>query len=549
VKLADNKKLKILLASSEFTPLAKTGGLADVNSALSGYLHQKGHDIRVLLPFYATLNAAELDIEPVADLQNLTVRIGLRDIEYSIDKGRPRAGGLPVYLLRCSEFYDRPAFYTSGADEHLRFILLSRVAIEMCQHMRFAPDIFHCHDWHTALIPLFLRTIYSWDKLFARSRSVLTIHNIGYQGVFGADILDDLTLGPGAYFVHQQDLAEGRINFLKMGLLLADLLTTVSPTYAREIQGPDYGMWLDGILQARSSSLVGILNGVDYGEWNPQTDPLIPKNFSSRALSGKAVCKQALMTEMGLNGGLEPPLIGVVTRLVSQKGVDLMAQVLPELLAERDFSLAVLGSGEPQYEAFFESLEHSWPGRVGFYRGYNNELAHRIEAGSDMFLMPSAYEPCGLNQMYSLKYGTIPIVRETGGLADSVQQIDGTGKQGTGVLFRHYDGTGLSWAITRALDLFEDQALWRKVMRNGMRMDFSWEQQGAEYVDIFRKLAGKEAPRRRPAASKKTKTKKTNRKKTKTKTAKRKTAKRKTAKGKTAKKKTAKSKATKTSGQ
>jgi starch synthase len=492
--LAATDKLKICLASSELAPLAKTGGLADVNSALSAYLHQHGHDIRVLLPFYAALNHADLKIEPVVGLRNLTVRIGSRDIEYSIDRGTPPSNGLPVYLLRCPEYYDRPGFYTSAADEHLRFILLSRAAIEMCQHMRFAPDIFHCHDWHTALIPLFLRTIYSWDRLFARSRSVLTIHNIGYQGVFGADILGDLSLGPGEYFVHQDDLAEGRINFLKMGLLLADLLTTVSPTYAKEIQGPGYGMWLDGILRTRSDSLVGILNGVDYGEWNSETDKLIAKNYTSRTLAGKAVCKQALMKEMGLSGGKEQPLIGVVTRLVAQKGVDLMERVLPGLLAERDFSLAVLGSGEPQFEAFFESLQAALPGRVGFYRGYNNELAHRIEAGSDMFLMPSAYEPCGLNQMYSLRYGTIPIVRETGGLADSVQQIVAGARQGTGVLFRDYDETGLSWAINRALDLFERKPLWRKVMRNGMAMDFSWEQQGAEYVDVFRALQETSTP-------------------------------------------------------
>lgn len=486
--MAESDKLKICLASSELAPLAKTGGLADVNSALSAYLHQHGHDIRVLLPYYSMLNDAGLDVEPIPALQNLTVRIGSRYIAYSIDQGTLQSNGLPVYLLRCPEFYDRQGFYTSAADEHLRFILLSRVAIEMCQHMRFAPDIFHCHDWHTALIPLFLRTIYSWDKLFANSRSVLTIHNIGYQGVYGADIIDDLNLGPGEYFLHQEDLAQGRINFLKTGLLLADLLTTVSPTYAREIQGPDYGMWLDGILRGRSDSLVGILNGVDYDEWNPETDTLIPKNYTSRALSGKSVCKQALMNEMGLTGDRDQPLIGVVTRLVAQKGVDLMERVLPGLLAERDFSLAVLGSGELQYEAFFESLQRALPDRVGFYRGYNNELAHCIEAGSDMFLMPSAYEPCGLNQMYSLRYGTIPIVRETGGLADSVQQIDAARKRGTGVLFRDYDKTGLSWAINRALDLFENKPLWRRVMRNGMAMDFSWEQQGAKYVDVFREL-------------------------------------------------------------
>ena len=489
--MAKTAPLKICLASSELAPLAKTGGLADVNSALSVYLHQQGHDIRVLLPFYASLDRTNLEIEPVDNLQGLSVSIGPWDVEYSIDRATLRTNGLPVYLLRCPELYERPGLYTSGADEHLRFILLSRVAFEMCQRMRFAPDIFHCHDWHTALIPLFLRTIYSWDTLFARTRTVMTIHNIGYQGVFGADIRNDLDLGHGEYLLHQDDLAEGRINFLKMGLLLADLLTTVSPTYAEEIQRPEYGMWLDGILRTRRNDLVGILNGVDYDEWNPETDPLIPANYTSRRISGKRSCKLALMREMGLAGGKEQPLIGVVTRLVSQKGIDLMERVLPGLLAKRNFSLAVLGSGEPLYEAFFASLQRALPDRVSFFRGYNNKLAHCIEAGSDMFLMPSVYEPCGLNQMYSLKYGTIPIVRETGGLADSVQQINATERTGTGILFRDYDEPGLSWAINRALDLFEDQPLWRKIMRNGMAMDFSWEQQGSRYVDIFRQLANR----------------------------------------------------------
>jgi starch synthase len=489
--LAKTDPLKICLASSELAPLAKTGGLADVNSALSAYLHQQGHDIRVLLPFYASLDRSNLDIEPVDNLQGLIVRIGPWDIEYSIDRATLRTSGLPVYLLRCPALYDRPGFYTSGTDEHLRFILLSRVAFEMCQRMHFAPDIFHCHDWHTALIPLFLRTIYSWDTLFARTRTVLTIHNIGYQGVFGADIRGDLELGHGEYLLHQDDLAAGRVNFLKMGLLLADLLTTVSPTYAEEIQRPEYGMWLDEILRARRKNLVGILNGVDYAEWNPETDPLIPENYTSRRISGKRVCKLELMREMGLAGGEEQPVIGIVTRLVSQKGIDLMERVLPDMLAQRDCSLAVLGSGEPRFEAFFAALQRALPGRVGFFRGYNNKLAHWIEAGSDMFLMPSVYEPCGLNQMYSLKYGTIPIVRETGGLADSVQQINAVKGSGTGILFRDYDEPGLTWAINRALDLFDDKKLWQKIMRNGMAEDFSWDRQGALYVEIFRQVANR----------------------------------------------------------
>ena len=482
-----NKKLRICLASSEVTPLAKTGGLADVNTGLSAYLNQAGHDIRVLLPFYSSMRREGLKIEPVTNLQNLTITVGPFDFHYSIDVTTLPSNGLPVYLLRCPALYDRPGIYSQGADEHLRFIALSRVAIEMCQRMRFAPDIFHCHDWHTALIPLFLRTIYAWDKLFANTRTVLTIHNIGYQGVFGADIVGDLDLGDSQYLLHQDDLAAGRINFLKTGLLYADLLTTVSPTYADEIQGVEYGMGLDDILRSRSDVLFGILNGVDYGEWNPTTDPLIPQGYTRDDLSGKAFCKQVLMNELGLTGGTKQPLIGIVSRLVGQKGIDLMERVLPALLARRDFSLAILGNGEARFERFFDFLQHAMRSRVSFYNGYNNKLAHWIEAGSDMFLMPSIYEPCGLNQMYSLKYGTVPIVRATGGLADSVQQVNAADRSGTGILFRDYDETGLAWAVGRALQLYEDKPLWKKIMLNGMAMDFSWEQQGEQYVTLFRR--------------------------------------------------------------
>lgn len=489
--MASKKPLNICLASSELTPLAKTGGLADVNAALAAYLYDKGHDVRVLIPFYSSMRRDGLKIRPVARLQNLSIAIGPRDFQYSIDVTTVPAGKLPVYLLRCPELYDRPGLYTDGNDEHLRFIVLSRVAIEICQRQRFAPDIFHCHDWHTALIPLFLRAVYAWDELFADTRSVMTIHNIGYQGVFGADILGDLGIANNEHLLHQDDLAAGRINFLKSGLLLADKLTTVSPSYAEEIQGPDYGWGLDDILRDRSDDLVGILNGVDYGEWNPKTDPLIPQNYTSENLDGKAFCKQVLMSEMGLVGDSDQPLIGIVSRLVEQKGIDLMERVLPTLLARRKFSLAVLGSGEQRFEDFFESLQKSARTRVSFYRGYSNKLAHLIEAGSDMFLMPSIYEPCGLNQMYSLKYGTIPIVRETGGLADSVQQIDEKKRSGTGVVFRDYDETGLAWAISRALELFDNKQLWKKIMRNGMAKDFSWDQQGDEYLTLFRSLVGK----------------------------------------------------------
>ena len=485
--MINNKPLNVCLATSEFAPLAKAGGLADVSAALAAYLHGAEHDVRVVMPFYSTLKRENLDIQPVDGLQDLTVSIGSWTVGYGI-YCTVLPTDTPVFLLHCPALYDRDGLYTSAADEHLRFLLLSRAAIEMCQHMKFSPDIFHCHYWHTGLIPLYLKTIYSWDTLFANTRSIMTIHNIGYQGIFSSDIVADLSLGNDENKLHQDDLADGRVNFLKTGLLYADLLTTVSPTYAREIQGSEYGMGLDDVLRARGGALIGILNGVEDAEWNPETDPMIPDNFSSENLSGKSVCKQQLQQELGLHVDNKRPLLGIVSRLVSQKGFDLLEGALPRLLEQRDFALAVLGSGEPAIERFFESLQRKAKGRVSFYRGYNNKLAHWIEAGSDMFLMPSRYEPCGLNQMYSLKYGTVPIVRETGGLADSVQQIHPQSGSGTGVLFRNFDEAGLTWAINTALDLYADQPLWNKIMRNGMAMDFSWQHQGEEYVKIYREL-------------------------------------------------------------
>lgn len=441
------------------------------------------------MPFYSSMDTSKIDIQPVAYLQNIAIQIGHRHGHFSIDTGVLPGTRLAIYLLRCPDLYDRDSIYTSGDDEHLRFILLSRAAIEMCQHMGFSPDIFHCHDWHTALIPLLLKSVYKWDGLFSNSRSVLTIHNIGYQGVFGAGILPDLGLGDKAGLLHQDDLNKGRINFLKTGVLHADFLTTVSPTYAMEIQSDEYGMGLQGLLRQRSDSLVGILNGVDYGEWNPAKDPLIPHSYNARSLKGKALCKAELQKELGLQIEPDRPLIGIVTRLTSQKGIDLIRNVLPVLLKRRDFSVAALGSGDEQYEQFFHWLQGQFQGRVCFYRGYSEKLAHRIEAASDIFLMPSLYEPCGLNQMYSLKYGTVPIVRETGGLADSVEQINPAARTGTGVVFRDYNETGLNWAINTALDLYQDKPLWRQIIRNGMAKDYSWNKQGELYVKLFRNLS------------------------------------------------------------
>jgi starch synthase len=482
------KPLKICLATSEMTPLAKTGGLADVAAALTTYFDDQGHDVRTLMPYHSVIDSSELDVTPVHFLQDRPLQLGLHHYRYSIDTATLPGSRAKIYLLRCPELYDRPGVYTEGPDEHLRFIALSRAVLEMCQQMGFAPDIFHCHDWHTALVPLYLETLYAWDRLFERTRSVMTIHNIAFQGVFGADILHDMGLQDFQARLDQEDLGHDRINFLKTGLLYADLLTTVSPTYAREILSPEFGMGLQDLLRERRDSLIGILNGVDYEEWNPRSDALIPCTYDARCTAGKKANKLALMQELGLAEHADLPLLGMVSRLTGQKGLDLVQQVVPDMIEHGRFALAVLGSGETRYEQFFHWLQQTYRDRVFFYRGFNNQLAHWIEAGSDMFLMPSLFEPCGLNQMYSLRYGTPPIVRRTGGLADSVELFDPASGQGTGVVFDHYDTAALNWAINFGLQLYQDKRSWRKLMQNGMAMDYSWKRQGQLYVDAFHQL-------------------------------------------------------------
>ena len=481
--------LRICFVSSEVTPFAKTGGLGDVSAALPRTLHRLGHDVRPFLPFYSQIDRDAHQILPVEFLEDLPLGLGGRTYHFSVYTTEIPRSGLPLYLVHCPALFDRPGLYGSGVDEAVRFALLTRAAIECCQRMGFAPDVFHANDWHAALLPLYLKTVYEWDDLFAGSRSVLTIHNIGYQGVFPAAAAQAVGLGGHTGSLHAQDLGAGVFSFLKTGILHADVVTTVSPTHALEIRTPEYGMGLDGLLRARGEAVLGILNGIDAEEWSPQTDPLIPFPYSADDLEGKAFCKLALMRDLGLDHDPEVPVFGIVSRLVEQKGIDLLRAVLPGFIERIDCRLAVLGSGEPEYEEFFAALQSRFPGRVCFYRGYNNPLAHRIEAGSDLFLMPSLYEPCGLNQMYSLAYGTPPVVRQTGGLADAVQLFDlGTG-EGTGIVFKHPAPEALEWALHYGVRLFHDRPAWRQMVRNGMSRDFSWEHQAGSYVELYRALA------------------------------------------------------------
>jgi len=483
--------LKICFVASEIVPFAKTGGLADVMGALGKYLDQDGYDIKMVMPFYSSIETSNYDFHLVEHMHSMELWMGTRRVHFSVLTTKLPGTSVSVYFIHCPELFNRWSIYTNDTDEYLRFAMLSRAALEIFQLMGWSPDIIHANDWQTALIPVYLKTIYAWDKLFQQTKTVLTIHNIGYQGDFDAGIINDLGLADYYQFFDAADLYYGRLNFLKSGVTHADKITTVSENYAKEIQTDYYGDGLQKILRNRKKDLVGILNGVDYEEWHPKTDPYIEKNYSSQSLSGKAVNKKLILEEMGLGYDKSVPLLGMVTRLTEQKGIDLFFEALPPILQERDVQFIVLGSGEARYEYFFGQTQHDFPERFVFYRGYNYKLSHMIEAGADIFVMPSRYEPCGLNQIYSLKYGTVPIVRKTGGLADTVDLYDWESQKGTGFVFEDYSPAGLSWALNYAIDTFAHRKSWNKLMRNGMKLDFSWKKQVKPYIRLYKNLSGK----------------------------------------------------------
>lgn len=475
--------MKIAFVASEITPFAKSGGLADVAAALPRALHRLGHELRVFMPLYASVNRERYRIAAVNELQHIPLQLGEHHYEFGICSATLPDSTLEIFFIDCPALFARSGLYTTDIDEHCRFILLQRAVLESLQRMQFAPDILHCNDWHTSLLPLMLQTSYAWDRLFQNTRSLLSIHNIGYQGVFKLDTIIDTGIVDITQHLYAADLAAGNINWLREAIRHANRISTVSPTYAREICLPEEGYGLDVNLRERIDGVIGILNGVDYDSWNPATDSTLPARYGIADLRGKQRCKLALLQRAQLQVEPDTPIVGVVSRLAMQKGIDLLMYSLPELLTTRDFGLCVLGSGDTQYVAFFKELMQEFPERVYFLNGYDEPFAHLIEAGSDMFLMPSLYEPCGLNQLYSLKYGTVPIVRKTGGLADSVQSWDGAA--GDGIVFNDYDAPAVNWALNTALDLFKDKSIWAQMMRNGMNKDFSWQQQALAYVQMY----------------------------------------------------------------
>jgi starch synthase len=460
--------MRILMATSEAAPFVKTGGLGDVLGALPAALVRRGEEVAVVLPRY---QAAHLyDAQRI--WYSMPVGVGPHHFDIAIDQ--VTRDGVRYLFVDCPPLYDRPGIY-GHPDDHIRFALLSRATLEISRHI-FRADVFHSHDWPTSLLPVYLRASFASDPTFFGARCVQTIHNLGYMGQFDQSVLWDLGLDRSLY--HPEGLEFwGKVCLLKGGIVWADKVTTVSPTYAREIQTPQYGFSLDGLLRSRSYKLTGILNGVDYTEWDPTNDRFLPAHFSPANLAGKQVCKQALVGAFGLPHEPSRPMIGIVSRFAYQKGMDFIGEIASRL-AEENLSLAVLGSGEGPLEDMFRHFGSVRPDKFGVRIGYDESLAHLIEAGSDMFLMPSRYEPSGLSQMYSLRYGTVPIVRGTGGLEDTVDET-------TGFKYYSYYAGDLFDTVKRALGAFQDKPAWEQRMRLGMAKDFSWDRSAAEYQRLY----------------------------------------------------------------
>lgn len=474
--------MRIAFVASECVPFSKTGGLADVVGALPPALASLGHDVEVYLPRYRQTRLNE----PRVLLRSVTVPF---DDEYrfcSVLDGGTHAG-VKFYFVDYPAYFDREQLYGTTAgdypDNAERFALFSRAVLEASKIFG-APDVFHCHDWQSALVPVLLRTQYGDDPAFHNTSCVFTIHNMGYQGQFPPETLPLLTLPWDLFTIDKMEFY-GKVNFLKGALVFADYITTVSKKYSQEIQTSEYGFGLEGVLRARAATVTGILNGVDYKVWSPESDAFIRTPYSRDDLSGKTACKQDLLAEFGVSQpDLRIPVIGIVSRFAAQKGFDLISQIMDRLAREETIIVA-LGTGDKVYEDLFRRMNQQFPRKILVRIGFDNALAHKIEAGSDMFLMPSRYEPCGLNQIYSLKYGTVPVVRATGGLDDTIEPWDARTGRGTGFKFTDYTGEALLATIRQALEAYKDQAGWRTLMRNGMARDFSWANSAREYVHIY----------------------------------------------------------------
>jgi starch synthase len=475
--------MRILYVASEAVPFAKTGGLADVMGSLPKYVKQLGHEAVLIIPKYRAIQTKSLI------LPSITISMG-GDLKFCSVHESDEIAGVRSFLVDYPAYYDREDRYRTShrdyPDNAERFALLSLTTIEFAKRASIAPDVIHCNDWQSALVPVYLRTLYRGDPFFARTKTLLTIHNLAFQGVFPQTVLSKVSL-PQELFSPELLEFYGNVNFLKGGILFADKLCTVSRKYSQEIRTPEFGCGLEGVLLKRAKDLSGIINGVDYSEWNPVTDPWLVSHYSAQDLEGKKACKIDLLREFEIRNSLDRPLIGIISRLADQKGFDLLTEIA-DLIIQEGASLVVLGTGEEKYSRFLLELRQKYPLYVGAKIVYDNQLAHKIEGGADMFLMPSRFEPCGLNQIYSLKYGTVPIVRSTGGLDDTIVDYSES-SPGNGFKFVDYTPEELLRTVRRALQVYQTSERWRALMKNCMMFDFSWHHSAQRYVELYQSLA------------------------------------------------------------
>ncbi len=475
--------MNILLVASEVAPFAKTGGLADVAGALPQALARLGHDVRIFMPWYHTVGEKGFTSERLA----VKIEVEIAGLKRRAELRQGQLGEIPVYFLDYPEFFQRQSLYGTTAgdypDNAQRFGLFCRAVLEALPQLDFRPDVLHLNDWQTGLIPVLLRSERAADPFYARTATVMTIHNLGYQGLFAAQTLTELGLDPGLF--HMEGLEYyGQLSFLKGGLFFSDLITTVSPSYCREIQTAAFGHGFDGILRKRRKELVGILNGIDCEQWNPATDAALHTPYSAEDPAGKAQNKLDLQHRLGLARDSHLPILAMVTRLATQKGLDILEAAWPKLI-RRPLQFVLLGDGEEKHMAFFRRLQDRHPELVAITLSFDDALARRIYAGSDLFLMPSHYEPCGLGQLIALRYGSIPLVRRTGGLADTICDAD-TDPQGNGFVFKTPSARALLTALDRALQRYHNHEDWAGLVQRAMAGDFSWERSAQRYVEVYR---------------------------------------------------------------
>lgn len=486
--------LNVAFVASEVYPFAKTGGLADVSGALPKALAENGVNVKVFMPLYSQIDKVAHGLNKIFQVGDIHVKFGSDEYYIKVYKSVIPGSKVEVYFIDSPTHYDRETLYTIEADEAERFGLFNVAVLESIQRLQWAPDIINCNDWQTGLIPLLIKENYAWDELFAKTKTVFTIHNIAYQGIFSRDLIYNLKLNKEHFYPQGPLEYNDEVNFLKAGLIFSDVINTVSETYAKEILTEEYGAGMQDILLERKADLHGILNGVDYTEWCPESDKLIPHKFSVNNLAGKKKNKQKLLKQIGFENDINIPLIGIVSRMVEQKGVDLIMESIDELV-KLDARWVILGSGMKEYEEMFTTLAHHHGNKFFVQLGYDNKLAHLIEAGSDLFLMPSRYEPCGLNQIYSLKYGTVPIVRATGGLADTVHEnIDQDVKDETwtGFVFKEYASKRMYETIARAIKYYQNKRSWNKLVKNGMRKLYSWDVSAKKYIELYESAINKQ---------------------------------------------------------